>query len=207
MVDSVVPNAAPAKKRGLLKKILLGVGMGSSRPPRLVRLDYAPAGATAHVALVGKGITFDSGGLSIKTAAGMMTMKVDMSGGAAVLAAMSVLGAVGAPVAVDGWIPLTDNMTGGNAQRPGDVFRARNGKTVEVLNTDAEGRLVLADALALAVEWGPEWASGWSSRHKSKTVSGCGRRELMYSSVRRTRETPLSGRGPGWSLLAPLNRK
>ncbi|MEZ5408829.1 MAG: leucyl aminopeptidase [Acidimicrobiales bacterium] len=136
---------------------LVAVNQGSVNPARLVRLQYTPARRTdRRVALVGKGITFDSGGLSLKTGAGMMTMKVDMSGGAAVLAAMSVLRAVGAPVAVDGWIPLTDNMTGGNAQRPGDVFRARNGKTVEVLNTDAEGRLVLADALSLAAETKPD---------------------------------------------------
>ncbi len=136
---------------------LIAVNQGSEEPPRFVRLSYRPAGRPkGQVALVGKGITFDSGGLSLKTAAGMATMKVDMSGGAAVLAAMSALGAVGAKVAVDGFIPLTDNMTGGAAQRPGDVFRARNGKTVEVLNTDAEGRLVLADALSLASEWEPD---------------------------------------------------
>lgn len=136
---------------------LVAVNQGSTNPARLVKLQYTPAKRTdRRVALVGKGITFDSGGLSLKTGAGMMTMKVDMAGGAAVLAAMSVLGTMGVSVAVDGWIPLTDNMTGGNAQRPGDVFRARNGKTVEVLNTDAEGRLVLADALSLAAETKPD---------------------------------------------------
>lgn len=136
---------------------LMAVNQGSTHPARLVRLQYTPARRSdTRVALVGKGITFDSGGLSLKTGAGMMTMKVDMSGGAAVLAAMSVLGTLGVGVNVDGWIPLTDNMTGGNAQRPGDVFRARNGKTVEVLNTDAEGRLVLADALSLAAETKPD---------------------------------------------------
>ncbi|MEL7155991.1 MAG: leucyl aminopeptidase [Actinomycetota bacterium] len=136
---------------------LLAVNQGSEEPPVLLKLEYRPTRRpTGRVALVGKGITFDSGGLSLKTAAGMMTMKVDMSGGAAVLAAMSALGVAGAKVAVDGYIPLTDNMTGGAAQRPGDVFRARNGKTVEVLNTDAEGRLVLADALSLATESKPD---------------------------------------------------
>jgi leucyl aminopeptidase len=129
------------------------VNQGSTHPARLVKLTHTPSGrAKGHVALVGKGITFDSGGLSLKTSAGMATMKVDMSGGAAVLAAMSTLGTLGVPVKVTGYIPLTDNMTGGDAQRPGDVFTARNGKTVEVLNTDAEGRLVLADALSLAAE-------------------------------------------------------
>lgn len=136
---------------------VIAVNQGSTHPARFVLLRYRPSGrAKGHVALVGKGITFDSGGLSLKTAAGMMTMKVDMAGGAAVLAAMTALGAAGAKVAVDGYIPLTDNMTGGDAQRPGDVFKARNGKTVEVLNTDAEGRLVLADALSLASETKPD---------------------------------------------------
>ena len=136
---------------------LLAVNQGSTHPARLVRLRYTPTKRPkGTVALVGKGITFDSGGLSLKTAAGMATMKIDMSGGGAVLAAMTALSAAAVPVAVDGYIPLTDNMTGGDAQRPGDVFTARNGKTVEVLNTDAEGRLVLADALSLAEESAPD---------------------------------------------------
>jgi leucyl aminopeptidase len=134
---------------------LLGVARGSEEPPRLVELLYEPPAATAAtptVAFVGKGITFDSGGLSIKTAAGMSTMKTDMSGAAAVLAAMTTIGTVGAPVRVLGLCPITENMPSGTAIKPGDVLRNRNGKTVEVLNTDAEGRLVLADALSLAVE-------------------------------------------------------
>lgn len=136
---------------------VLAVNQGSEEPPVFLKLEYRPSSKpTGKVALVGKGITFDSGGLSLKTAAGMMTMKVDMSGGANVFAAMTALSAAGAKVAVDGYIPLTDNMTGGAAQRPGDVFKARNGKTVEVLNTDAEGRLVLADALSLATESKPD---------------------------------------------------
>ncbi|MGI9599044.1 MAG: leucyl aminopeptidase [Acidimicrobiales bacterium] len=137
---------------------LLAVNQGSENPARFLTLTYTPKNRKpkARVALVGKGITFDSGGLSLKTATGMMTMKIDMAGGAAVLAAMTALPAADVPVAVTGYIPLTDNMTGGNAQRPGDVFTARNGKTVEVLNTDAEGRLVLADALSLAAEGEPD---------------------------------------------------
>ncbi|MCL4143488.1 UNVERIFIED_CONTAM: hypothetical protein GTU68_036019, partial [Idotea baltica] len=137
---------------------VMAVNQGSENEARFLTLTYTPKDRKpkARVALVGKGITFDSGGLSLKTAAGMMTMKIDMAGGAAVLAAMTALSAVNAPVAVTGYIPLTDNMTGGNAQRPGDVFTARNGKTVEVLNTDAEGRLVLADALSLAAEAKPD---------------------------------------------------
>jgi leucyl aminopeptidase len=136
---------------------VLFVNRGSTQEPRFVRLDYRPKGkARGHLALVGKGVTFDSGGLSIKTGQGMMTMKCDMSGAAAVLAAVSAMAALDVPVRVSGWIPLTDNMTGGDASRPGDVFTARNGTTVEVLNTDAEGRLILADALALASDAKPD---------------------------------------------------
>ncbi len=133
---------------------LLGVGAGSSRPPRLIELVYEPPEPRATVALVGKGITFDSGGLSIKPADSMETMKTDMSGAAAVLAAMSTLPAFAPDVKVIGIVPAAENMPGGRATKPGDVLRIRNGKTVEVLNTDAEGRLVLADGLSLAVEAG-----------------------------------------------------
>ena len=134
---------------------LAGVAQGSDEPPRLIELVYdPPSGADGTVALVGKGITFDSGGLSIKTAEGMETMKTDKSGAAAVLGAMSVIAALAPPVKVVAIIPATENMPGGAAVKPGDVLRIRNGKTVEVLNTDAEGRLVLADGLSLAVEAG-----------------------------------------------------
>jgi len=136
---------------------LLGVNRGSEQPPRFVRVSYVPDGESAGtVALVGKGITFDSGGLSIKTAEGMKTMKDDMGGGAAVLAAVSALPGLGVGVTVHAYVPLTDNMTGGDATRPGDVLTIRGGTTVEVLNTDAEGRLVLADALTLASEDEPD---------------------------------------------------
>jgi leucyl aminopeptidase len=136
---------------------LLGVNRGSEEPPRFVELRYEPdKQARATVALVGKGITFDSGGLSIKTAEGMSTMKDDMGGAAAVLGVFSALRAVKPPVRVLGYVPMTDNMTGGDATRPGDVLRVRNGKTVEVLNTDAEGRLVLADGLSMAGEVQPD---------------------------------------------------
>ncbi|HEX6419375.1 MAG TPA: leucyl aminopeptidase [Acidimicrobiales bacterium] len=136
---------------------LLGVNRGSTEEPRFVRLAWQPPGeAAATVALVGKGITFDSGGLSLKTSDGMVGMKGDMAGAAAVLAAFSALGAVQPPVRVLGFLPLTDNMPGGDATRVGDVLRIRNGTTVEVLNTDAEGRLVLADALSLASEAHPD---------------------------------------------------
>lgn len=132
---------------------LLAVNKGSTHPPRFVVVDYLPAGRpVGSVGLVGKGITFDSGGLSLKTGTGMMTMKIDMAGGAAVLGAVSLLPALASRTAATAYIPLTDNMISGDAQRPGDVYAARNGKTVEVLNTDAEGRLVLADALSWASE-------------------------------------------------------
>jgi len=136
---------------------LLGVNRGSTQPPRFVELTYEPEGdPAATLAYVGKGITFDAGGLSIKTAQGMMAMKMDMCGAAAIIGAMSVLPVVGAPVRVKGYLPMTDNMLGGDATRPGDVLTTRNGKTIEVLNTDAEGRLILADALALACEDEPD---------------------------------------------------
>jgi leucyl aminopeptidase len=126
-------------------------------PPRFIELTYEPTKRSrGTVALVGKGITFDSGGYSIKTVDGMSTMKDDMGGAAAVLGAFSVLGSVDAPVTVKGYLPVTDNMISGDATRPGDVLHIRNGKTVEVLNTDAEGRLVLADALSIASEAKPD---------------------------------------------------
>jgi len=135
---------------------LLGVGQGSTRPPRLVRLDYAPSRAAGHVALVGKGITFDSGGLSIKTAQGMEAMKSDMAGAAAVLHAVEALARLAVPVRVTGWLALAENMPSGTAQRPSDILTIRGGRTVEVLNTDAEGRLVLADAIVAAGEENPD---------------------------------------------------
>lgn len=135
---------------------ILGVGQGSERPPRLVRLDYAPDGATRHVALVGKGITFDTGGLSLKPAASMVGMKYDMAGAATVLAVLRAVAAVGAPVHVTAWLCMADNMPSGRALRPGDVVRTVDGTTVEVLNTDAEGRLVLADGIAAASRERPD---------------------------------------------------
>jgi leucyl aminopeptidase len=132
---------------------VLGVGQGSAQAPRFVKLTYSPAGARGKpLALVGKGVVFDSGGLSLKPSSGMETMKCDMSGAAAVLGAMSALKDLGVKTKVVGYVPLVENMPSGTAIRPGDVLRIRNGKTVEVLNTDAEGRLILADALCLAVD-------------------------------------------------------
>jgi leucyl aminopeptidase len=135
---------------------LLGVAGGAAEPPRLIRLEHRPAQRRSKIALVGKGITFDSGGLSLKTAAGMMTMKDDMGGAAAVICATLALAELGVPVGVTTWVAATENMPSGTAIHPGDVVVARNGKSIEVLNTDAEGRLVLADALSLAAEEEPD---------------------------------------------------
>jgi leucyl aminopeptidase len=132
---------------------LLGVGQASATPPRLIRLDYVPRGGRKAplVVLVGKGITFDTGGLSIKTAEGMVTMKRDMTGGAVVMSVLAALRGLDCPVRVTGLVAAAENAVGGNALRPGDVLRHYGGRTSEVTNTDAEGRLVLADGLAYAV--------------------------------------------------------
>ncbi len=165
---------------------LLGVARGSAEEPRLVIATYDPDAADTevdgssapegtsrwsrqevtgdaatpahrpHIVLVGKGVTFDSGGLSLKTATGMTTMKTDMTGAAVVLAALTVCGELGVTAKVTAIAPMTENMPGGAAMKPGDVLTARDGTTIEVLNTDAEGRLILADALALAVELEPD---------------------------------------------------
>jgi leucyl aminopeptidase len=135
---------------------VLGVAAGSDRDPRVVTVKYRPEGASAHLALVGKGITFDSGGLSLKPAASMEEMKVDMAGAAAVVAAAIALAKLGAIIDVTCIAPLTDNAVGGDATRPGDVLRPLEGPTIEVLNTDAEGRLILADGLALARRHEPD---------------------------------------------------
>jgi len=135
---------------------ILGVGQGSTRPPRLVKVTYAPEGAARHLALVGKGITFDSGGLSLKPATGMVGMKYDMTGAATVLAVALAAARLALPVRVTAWLCLAENMPSGSAIRPNDVLRIRGGRTVEVLNTDAEGRLVLADGLVAASEEQPD---------------------------------------------------
>ena len=135
---------------------ILGVGRGSSAPPRMVELTYEPADAVAHLALVGKGVTYDSGGLSIKPATGMTTMKCDMAGAAAVVQATFAIAKLGLPVQVSAFAPMAENMVSGSAMRPGDVITHYGGTTVEVLNTDAEGRLILADALVLATERQPD---------------------------------------------------
>ncbi|KUN28528.1 aminopeptidase [Streptomyces antibioticus] len=135
---------------------ILGVGGGSEAKPRLVKLSYTSSKAKKHLALVGKGITYDSGGISLKPAGHNETMKCDMSGAAAVFAAVVAVARLGLEVNVTGWLALAENMPSGSAVRPGDVLRMYSGKTVEVLNTDAEGRLVLADALWAASEEKPD---------------------------------------------------
>jgi leucyl aminopeptidase len=133
---------------------ILGVGKGSVRPPRLVKLTYRGGGK--HIALVGKGITFDTGGLSLKQPLSMIGMKYDMAGAASVLGAIVGAAQLGIKANITGFMCLAENMPSGQATRPGDVLTMRNGKTVEVLNTDAEGRLVLGDGLSLASELGPD---------------------------------------------------
>ncbi|MFG2947768.1 leucyl aminopeptidase [Streptomyces adustus] len=160
---------AAAKEHGLKVQVLdekalekggyggiLGVGKGSASGPRLVKLSYTSSKADKHLAFVGKGITYDSGGISLKPAGHNETMKCDMSGAAAVFAAVVAAARLGLEVNVTGWLALAENMPSGSATRPGDVLRMYSGKTVEVLNTDAEGRLVLADALWAASQEKPD---------------------------------------------------
>jgi leucyl aminopeptidase len=135
---------------------IAAVGKGSTRPPRMVKLDYHPKTAKKHLALVGKGITFDSGGLSLKPAESMVGMKYDMTGAASVYQAVVAIAKLGLPIRATAWLCLAENLPSGSATRPNDIIKIRNGKTVEVLNTDAEGRLVLADGLSAASETHPD---------------------------------------------------
>jgi leucyl aminopeptidase len=134
---------------------VLGVSAGSAEPPAFVEITYRQGGDAPTLALVGKGVTFDSGGLSLKPSASMEDMKADMTGAAVVLATITAAAKLGVKRNIKGYLALTENMTGGRAMKLGDVLLIRNGKTVEVLNTDAEGRLILADALSYAVEQKP----------------------------------------------------
>jgi leucyl aminopeptidase len=135
---------------------ILGIGQGSTRGPRLVKISYSPSGASKHLALVGKGITFDTGGLSLKPAAGMVGMKYDMAGAATVMAVTLAAAKLRLNVRITAWLCIAENMPSGSAARPNDVLRIRGGKTVEVLNTDAEGRVVMADGLVAASEEYPD---------------------------------------------------
>jgi len=151
-IEIIGPDQLEAESMGGL----LAIGKGSDVGPRMVGLHHRPRGARGHVALVGKGITFDSGGLSLKDPEGIVDMKLDMAGAAAVLAAMTVLPRLGVDVAVSAWLPLAENMPGASAARVGDVVTTRNGTTIEIRNTDFEGRVVMADALARASEDRPD---------------------------------------------------
>ncbi|RII95211.1 leucyl aminopeptidase [Clavibacter michiganensis] len=135
---------------------ILGVGQGSTRPPRLVKVAYSPAGATRHLALVGKGITYDTGGISLKPAVPMIGMKYDMTGAATILEVVVAAARLELPVRLTAWLCIAENMPSGSAIRPDDVLRMRGGTTVEVLNTDAEGRLVMADGIVAASEEHPD---------------------------------------------------
>ncbi len=154
--DLRVQVFGPAQLRRMGAGAILAVGAGSRRPPQMVVLDYRPSGARGTYVLAGKGVTFDAGGLDIKTAEGMETMKADMAGAAAVLACMRALPALGVRHRVVGVVGAVENLLGEAACKPGDVVRTLDGQTVEITNTDAEGRLVLADCLAYARRYRPD---------------------------------------------------
>jgi leucyl aminopeptidase len=187
---------------------ILAVGQGSQAPPRLVKLAYQPAtGApAARIALVGKGITFDTGGVSIKPSHGMWEMKCDMAGAAAVVAAMLAVAELKPAVAVTAWVPMAENMPSGSAYRPGDVVTMYSGKKVEVLNTDAEGRMILADAIARACEDSPDYLLETSTLTGGQVIS-LGRRiagvmgtEALCERVRRAGDA--TGE-PAWPMPLP----
>ncbi|AXK45162.1 leucyl aminopeptidase [Brachybacterium saurashtrense] len=185
---------------------IVGVGQGSTRPPRLVRLEYSPASATRSVALVGKGITFDTGGISLKPAPGMDDMTSDMTGAATVLGATVGAARLGLDVKVTTFLALAENMPGGGAQRPGDVVTMRNGTTVEVLNTDAEGRMVMADALVDAVAGEPDLVMDVATLTGAAVVA-LGKRTAAVMGTESARERVLAASGtsgePFWPLPFP----
>jgi leucyl aminopeptidase len=186
---------------------VLGVGQGSSRPPRLVRLRWSGGDAPrASVALVGKGITFDTGGISIKPAANMDHMTSDMSGAAAVVATVALAAELELPVTVTATVPMAENMPSGTSYRPGDVLTMYGGKTVEVLNTDAEGRLVLADAIVRAAEDSPDYLIETSTLTGAQLVAlGTRTAGVMGSDEFRDRvagHAQATGEG-GWAMPLP----
>jgi leucyl aminopeptidase len=184
---------------------IVAVGKGSARPPRLVELSWSPDGADRHVVLIGKGITFDTGGLSLKPNDGMIAMKTDMAGGAAVLATMTALAALEIPVKVTGLIPLAENMPSGTAMRPSDVVTHYGGITDEVLNTDAEGRIVLADALAYAAaELKPDVMVDIATLTGAASL-GLGKRHgALYSTSESLSEELLRAASAGGERLWPM---
>jgi len=185
---------------------ILGVGMGSARPPRLVRMTYVATKAKSSVALVGKGVTFDTGGISIKPAAGMEAMTSDMAGAAAVVATVVLAATLKLPVNVTATVPMAENMPSGTAQRPGDVLTQYGGTTVEVLNTDAEGRLILADAIVRACEDSPDYLIDTATLTGAQVVALGNRTPgVMGTDAFRDRVAGISqsvGEG-GWAMPLP----
>ncbi|WP_342320075.1 leucyl aminopeptidase [Corynebacterium mayonis] len=182
---------------------ILSVGQGSNRPPRLVHLSWHPAEATTSLGLVGKGITFDTGGISLKPAANMENMISDMGGSAAVVAAISAAAQLELPLGIDAWVPLAENMPSGTATRPGDVITHYGGITSEILNTDAEGRLVLADALARASEDKPDYLIETSTLTGAQIVALGNRVMAVMGSDEFRDRVAATGRAvgePGWAM-------
>ncbi|MGI5214041.1 leucyl aminopeptidase [Plantactinospora sp. CA-290183] len=219
--DSV---AAAAREAGLTVEVLdeqalaaggyggiLAVGLGSAAPPRLVKLSYQPASAgpdaaARRIALVGKGITFDTGGVSIKPAQGMWEMKSDMAGAAAVAAAMLAVAELKPSVAVSGYLPMAENMPSGSSYRPGDVVTMYNGKRVEVLNTDAEGRMVLGDAMARACEDGCDYLIETSTLTGGQVVALGKRMAGVMGSAEFCQRVQAAGEAtgePAWPMPLP----
>lgn len=184
---------------------VVAVGKGSAHPPRFVEMTWAPVGAAGHVVLVGKGITFDSGGLSLKPADSMVGMKTDMAGGAAVIATMAALADLEVTVKVTGLVPMAENMPGSASMRPGDVITHYDGRTDEILNTDAEGRIVLADALGYAVaQLSPDVLIDIATLTGAASL-GLGRRHgALYSTADALRDALLEASSAGgerlWSM-------
>jgi leucyl aminopeptidase len=186
---------------------IVGVGQGSANPPRLVHLSYRGGGP--KVALVGKGITFDSGGLSLKPAAAMEEMKSDMGGAAAVLATVVATAELGLAVDLEAWVPMAENMPSGTAIRPSDVLTMRGGRTVEVNNTDAEGRLVLADAIVRACEDGPEVVLDVATLTGAQLVALGARTTAVMSNDDALRGSVVDAAGragePSWPMPLPAD--
>ncbi|MDQ0642717.1 leucyl aminopeptidase [Microbacterium murale] len=185
---------------------LLGVGRGSARGPRLVKVSYGPAASAPLLSLVGKGITFDSGGISLKPAARMENMKSDMAGAAAAVQSLFAIARLRLPLRVTAWLALAENMPSGSAVRPADVLRIHGGKTVEVTNTDAEGRLVLADALVAAQEEDPDLLVDIATLTGAQ-VAALGRRTSGVMGTQSARErvtTAAESAGePMWAMPIP----
>jgi leucyl aminopeptidase len=188
---------------------ILGVGQGSEAPPRLVHLSYKGGrGAKQKVALVGKGITFDSGGLSLKPATAMEEMKMDMGGAAAVIGTMRAVAELGLSVDVEAWVPMAENMPSGAAIRPSDILTMKNGLRVEVNNTDAEGRLILADAIARACEDRPDIVIDVATLTGAQLIALGARTTAVMSNDDDLRGSIVAAAGqagePSWGMPLPV---